>query len=385
MQPSPSLTRLILGNLFLIALSPLFSHDRSAAGQPPVAVRRYSLEVDQSVIVPISFPNSCARAVTFRGKREGKFISFEQQSILVPPGGARSSVKYDAAGLRPGNHTGAVRWECRDCKKMRCSQGQSSWKVELTVTAASSRAQDDVATREADAAIVKSLLNKDLERVAAAFEDRIKRLAVVKGRTPDDEEKEGYELGRVSAIFKDTEEQLLNALEREETQALQTYVKTHFPALTNLLNIFRINTERASAPPVANGFPTPPALRFRAAGTLPGETVIATVESARAAFKNVRGFIALVRSNSGPITLRVISEPEGANVEMRTAVRVKHTTSTNSDIQPFWPGTYQIKVAKDGFLPIEQEYEDLGFSTRVVECKLVPTGKSGTPILCQFR
>ena len=79
----------------------------------------------------------------------------------MPLGGTRSSVEYDAAGLKPGNYTGTVLWERLDCKKMRCNPGQSSWKVELTVAGPPSRVRDDVATQEADAAKVKSLLNRN--------------------------------------------------------------------------------------------------------------------------------------------------------------------------------------------------------------------------------
>jgi hypothetical protein len=112
------------------------------------------------------------------------------------------------------------------------------------------------------------------------------------------------------------------------------------------------------------------------------ERLIVTIASAHAAFNSIRNLFTVLRANSGRMTLKVISIPDGANIEMVAPGGKKYTRSTNSDIEDFWAGTYRLRVTKEGFITIVHDNQDVGFGNTGIECQLV---KAGEPILCRFK
>lgn len=385
MQPSPVLTRLLLGNIFLLALLyPLVCRAQPAGGDSPSGVRKYFIEAGKAKSVSITLGNTCQRAVVMSVKFVGKFIRSEQplDSISVPPGGKIIEIKYDAEGLNPGEKlTGWVNIKCSKCKIQKCAFVPIQWSVEVTITEPTPR-REDSSNQASDANQILSTLKNDLRVASDEFKASVQGLLLVKGDSRGGEQVMEYVAGKVSAAALKTKRQILYALRRKELHPLKDYVDRYFPV--------SVSIETASAeirqvpapllPPVFSPRPPPGSSFVRASFD---ERMSANPDStAEGIFGNVIGFIAWLESHSTQIVLTLNSDPDGANIELKTVSgEYINSTSTNSNLAGIWPGKYLIKVTKDGFRTIEQEH-DLGFPDKVIECTLVA---SGTPRYCRFR
>jgi hypothetical protein len=385
MQPSPVLTRLLLGNIFLFALLyPLICHAESSGSDSPLGGRNYLIEAGKSKSVSITLGNTCRSAVVMSVKFVGKFIRSEQllDSILVPPRGKTIEIKYDAKGLKPGEKLiGRVIIKCSKCKSQRCVLVPTEWPVEITVTEPTPR-REDSSEQASDAKQILATLKNDLRLVSDEFTSSVQGLLSVRDDPRGEEQAMEFVVGKVSVAAKKAERQILYALRHKELQPLKDYVEEYYLVPTSR-ETHSAEIRHAPSPSVPPSFSPPRQPKAYSVQVSLDERANDSVESAaKGIFLTVIGFIAWVERNSGQVVLTLNSDPEGANIELKTKNGdYINSTSTNSILRGIWRGTYRIRVTKDGFRTIEQEHP-LGFPDTFIECTLVT---SGTPRYCRFK
>jgi hypothetical protein len=351
----------------------------TATGYQSQTTWRHTLKRGDSLRVKqLSLRNACRTPHVWRVESKGGFIRLDRQAahILVSPGGTELvGVILDAKRKEKVYH-GSVTVECVDCKdEATCRiQSRDVYQVELTVIKQDSGS-------EGDAKRIQANLVGELERLSLRLDERIRGLEEVEGRLPDGRSVKGYSAVAVEDVIDEVRRRLVGATKDKEVRALGAYAMKHYRPESYLVTL-RVRLGAAAAAPrlsplYAWMLPRPGAFR----GPLE-EGSIVTTASASAAFNSIRNLLTVLKDNSGRITLKVVSLPEGANIELEAPGGKKYARSTNSDIEDFWMGTYRIKVSKEGFVSILQDNQDVGFGNTVIECQLVKTGE---PVLCRFR
>ena len=386
MPPPHVPTRIFLDHLFfLIALFPILVHGQTVDGAG-VPDWTYTVErgtEDKRVEFPIE--NGCSTPQHFRIASSESFFRFVPPAdvVFLAPYSTRAlGARITVSKLQPKTNRLKAFLVCLDCKPPMCSRKKSELSIDITVVEPPPRRQEELLGRASDAAGIEAALKKDLRRVAKAFRIRTQNIQPLKGVQPDTGLKaNGFVASEALVIIEEAKRETLRALERKELHPLQEYVKRDFP--TPKLKLLHVEITRATTPSAPSVFAQLSLPSLYAARASFDTRVLATIESAQEAFENVSSFIASLESDSEQITLTVISEPNEANVELRTVLgELRHATSTNTDIRGFWPGIYDIFVKKDGFRDVVHRAQRLGVPDTVINCTLVT---SGTPRNCQFR
>lgn len=385
MQPSPVLTRLLFGNVFLfVLLYPLVCHAQPSGSDSPLGRHNYLIEAGKSKSVSVTLRNTCRSAVVMSVKFVGKFIRSVQplDSILVPPRGKTIEIKYDAGGLKPGEKlTGRVTIKCSKCRSQRCGLVPTEWSVEITVAEPTPRGEDS-SEQASDAKQILATLKHDLRVVSDEFTSSVQGLLSVRDDPRGEEQVMEFVVGKVSVAAQKAERQILYALRHKELQPLKDYVERNYPVLTSW-ETDSAEVRHAPAPVVPPSFSTQRQPKSSSVQVSLDERANDSVESAaEGIFVAVIGLIAWLERNSGQVVLTLNSDPDGANIELKTKNGdYINSTSTNSILRGIWRGTYRIRVTKDGFRTIEQVH-DLGLPDTFMECTLVA---SGTPRNCRFK
>lgn len=356
----------------------------SAAGQSSQDTWRYELERGRSLALPkwAALTNGCKRAHRWRAKkRKGGFIRFDRRvnHITVNPGSREWVGIIIDANRKEKLYVGSMEVECLDCSaEPGCKiQNRSVFRVELTVI----KPVTGEGGRGGSAEQITAGLVSKLEQLSSLLEERIGKLEVVEGELPDGRREKGYPAEQVERITGEVRERLIEATRANELRALGTYAIKHYCPECYLTTV-SVRTVEVVSPHESSPIFFTISLRPRASVGPPAERLIVTVASAERAFNSIRKLLAVLKANSGRMTLRVVSIPEGANVELVAPGGKTYTRGTNSDIEDFWAGTYRLRVAKEGFVTIVQDNQDVGFGNRGIECQLV---KAGVPILCKFK
>lgn len=379
----------LLRSLGLIILFPLIGHDgSSAAGQSSQAAWEYTLKVGEVVSAkPLSLNNGCALPVTFQVSSTGSFIRFMRpvDSILVNPGSPEEvGITLEAKGLREGKtYRSKVRIKCLTCKEQPlCGiKEQSELGVVLKVVKPTSTTR----VGKEEAALIAATLGRELNSLSTFLNDKIRGLEKVTGLLPGGTSETGYHREVVADLLRVVWRRLLRAMESEQLDGLKEYAIKYYPQDSALIIVTLMNEEAAAASPGPWAFSLAPSRRLHAFRGPLKERVIVTAVSANAAFNSIRGLLAKLEANADPITLRVISVPEGANIKFETmGGKEKYKSGTNGNIDNFFRGIYRITVSKTGYLPIVHDSQEVGFGNigdGAIECQLVTSGEA---ILCKF-
>jgi len=226
---------------------------------------------------------------------------------------------------------------------------------------------------------IKARLDYDLACVASTLDDRTRDLMIVKGTALDGavegKQVQGFKSDEVKSIIDQARQGLLESLAGGELAGLRVWAMRQFPDSDSLETI-KVRTLQGA--------------RLTAAGETRNAShsalqtsPLSLLPAVNALIDKARDVISGTRKHSGPIRLRVISNPQqGANIELQAPGGKRYATSTNSFIQDFFPGTYDFTVTRDGSVTIRHFKVDLGFGNSVIDCPLV---SSGTATLCTFR
>jgi len=380
----------IRGSLGLLILFPLLGHDgSSAAGQSSQAAWEYTLKEEGAVSAkPLLLDNTCQLPVNFRVDRKGSFIRLMRpvDSIVVNPGSkVNVGVTLDAKGLK-GNkaYRGKIIVKCLDCKKQpRCGiKEQSELGVVLHVVKPTSTTR----AGKAESARIVANLVRELKSLSAFLNDKVLGLEKVTGLLPGGTSETGYDAREFVALIEDVRRRLLGAMENEKLDALKEYAIKYLPLKSALPTVIVMTEEAAAASPGPWAFSFAPSRRPHAFRGPLKERLIVTAASANASLNSIRGLLARLEANADPITLRVISVPEGANIKFETmGGKEKYKSGTNGNIDNFFRGIYRITVSKTGYLNIVHDSQEVGFGNigdGAIECQLVTSGEA---ILCKFR
>jgi hypothetical protein len=385
MQPSPVLTRSLLAGLFLLTLSSPAARGQTAASAADKADWSVVVERGKVTRTARGFSNGCPTPNHYRVTSGENFIRFKPKADAVfvgPNADGLLGLLIDAGKLELGTRRAGLVVECLYCRAPTCNATRSVIRISLTVVEPPQRRQAEQPGDGAGAKEIEATLRNDLRRVSDALRARERSLSPLKGfERATRKEVRGYASHEVFGLLKQTKSDLLSLLERKELRPFRDYVAEYFP--DPKLNLLEVETGRANTTrqPQSSARLSPPTFY---AARAPLETrLLATVESTKAAFSNVAYFIAWAESNGEQITLTVLSDPEEANVELRTVGgELVRATSTNSDNRGFWPGLYHITVKKDGFREVVHERQPLGVPDSVIDCRLVTSGR---PTYCRFR
>jgi hypothetical protein len=226
---------------------------------------------------------------------------------------------------------------------------------------------------------IRARLDYDLACVASTLDSKTRELMIVKGTAlegaVEGKQVQGFDSQQVKRIIDETRQQLLESLADDQLAGLKAWAMKQFPDSNSLETIkvkavqdARLTTDRET--PYANH-------------GAQQSTGVSLLSSVNALLGKVSEAISGTRKHSGPIRLQVLSNPQqGANIDLEALGKKVYSTSTNSFIADFFPGVYNVKVTKDGSVPINQPSVELGFGNSVIDCQLV---SSGTAINCKFR
>jgi hypothetical protein len=368
----------LLGGLRLVVLFPLTG--LSATGYQPQATWRYTLNKgDSRQVKQISLNNNCPEPHVWSLQANGGFIRFDREvkRILVRPGVTELVGVILDAKRKESVYLGSVIVECLDCEAKETCQiiNRSVFPVELTIVKPPPSAEERKVTAER----TQTTFISKLAHLSLLLDERIQNLEVIEGDA-DGQRQKGYSVAQVGKLIAEMRKGLEGATKVAELRALGAYATKHYRPETYLVTI-RVKTDEVAAQPESRPLFFPPSLHSRALRAPLTERLIVTIASAHAAFNSIRNLFTVLRDNSGRMTLKVISIPDGANIELVAPGGKKYTRSTNSDIEDFWAGTYRLRVTKEGFITIVHDNQDVGFGNTGIECQLV---KAGEPILCRF-
>jgi hypothetical protein len=218
---------------------------------------------------------------------------------------------FDAAGLKEGMYYAKVVAECTNCKGgARCGiKGRREFVAKLTVVKPTSTTEGRKETSQQ----LQATLVRRLKDLSSLFERRIQGLEVVTGLSPNGKPEQGYDRAAVGGIFKEVREGLRDATKEIELRAFGVYAWKHYDPERHLV-LVSVRTKEAGASLESRNIFFPTSLRSRAFRGPLKDRLIVTLASANVAFNSVRGLLAVLMDNTGPITLKVISVPDGANI-----------------------------------------------------------------------
>jgi hypothetical protein len=169
---------------------------------------------------------------------------------------------------------------------------------------------------------------------------------------------------------------------------MKAYVERFYPLANNLIT-FKVKAKQTSTVRITWGEDIRSYTGFYYAGALfhaqEEELTLATPPSVDMSIAYVIDFFARLRRNVKAVNLSVVSMPDEAGVELKTALGKTRTTSTNSQFTNVFRGLYTYTVRKNGYKPVQQELNLIDEAGTTLTCKLYSATARDGPYPCSLK